>query len=93
MMAGERKPLDFGSLDDFDTPKRSKIEAEVFAPLDTKKAVDQASAFPSRERPDDAQINIKAPAAVLHRFRSMAKKERYTLGAFLEILMEAYDEK
>lgn len=92
-MTGGRKPLDFGSLDDFDNPKPSRIETEVFAPVDEKKAVDRVSAFPSRERSDDAQINIRAPSDVLHRFRAMAKKERYTLGAFLEILMDSYDGK
>ena len=92
-MTSSRKPLNFGSLDDFDPPKSGGIEKEVFAPIDEKKAVDRVSAFPSRERPDDRQINIKAPEEVLRRFRAMAKAERYTLGAFLEILMDAYDGK
>jgi len=30
---------------------------------------------------------------VLKRFREMAKSERYKLGAFLEILMNAYDQR
>ncbi len=92
-MTSSRKPLDFGSLDDFDTPKSGGIEKEVFAPIDEKKAVDRVSAFPSRERLDDDQINIKGPTEVLHRFRAMAKAERYKHSTFLEILMDAYDGK
>ncbi|WP_066819095.1 hypothetical protein [Frigidibacter mobilis] len=92
-MTSSRKPLDFGSLDDFDTPKSGGIEKEVFAPIAEKKAVDRVSAFPSRERLDDSQLNIKAPEEVARRFRAMAKAERYTHGAFLEILMDAYDGK
>lgn len=85
-MPGERKALDFNGLDDFEPRKRDKI-----APIEERKAIDKISTFPSRERSDEGQINIRAPSDVLQRFRQMAKKERYTLGAFLEILMKSYD--
>jgi hypothetical protein len=85
-MAGERKTLDFEGLDDF--APRSPVATP---PQAERKAVDQVAAFPSRERPDEAQMNIKAPAAILERFRRMAKKERYKHGEFLEILMDAYE--
>jgi hypothetical protein len=84
-MAGERKTLDFEGLDDF-APR-----APAAAPQAERKAVDQVATFPSRERPDEAQMNIKGSAAILERFRRMAKKERYKHGEFLEILMDAYE--
>lgn len=97
-MNSTRKPLDFGSLDDFkprpkhaqtpDRPQPRTVEQTV-----VKKAVDRVAAFPSREASDDSQMNIKAPAATLDRFRAMAKVERYKHGEFLEILMNAYEQK
>jgi hypothetical protein len=87
-MTGQRHSLDFGELDEF-TPRPKPA-----APAETeRKAVDQAAAFPSRERADDAQMNIKAPAATLARFRRLAKSERYRHGEFLEILMDAYESR
>ncbi len=85
-MTGERKGLSFDNLDDFQP--RPKPAA---APAATKKAVDKTAAFPSREQPDDAQINIKATTATLDRFRALAKAERYRHGEFLDILMDAYE--
>jgi len=86
-MSGERKNLDFGNLDEFEPRQKT-------APLPVeRKAVDQVTAFPSRERDDEAQMNIRAPEAVLNRFREMAKSERYKHGAFLEILMNAYEQR
>lgn len=88
-MTNTRKPLDFGSLDDFETrPKPQSTPRPA-----TQKAVDRLAAFPSREAADDAQMNIKASAATLDRFRTMAKAERYKHGEFLEILMDAYERR
>ena len=87
MTSGERKILDFGDLDEFEPRQKT-----ASLPLE-RKAVDHAAAFPSRERDDEGQMNIRAPEAVLKRFREMAKSERYKLGAFLEILMNAYDQR
>jgi CHAD domain-containing protein len=87
MISGERKTLDFGSLDEFEPRQKTTP-----LPLE-RKAVDQATAFPSREREDEAQMNIRASGAVLNRFRQMAKGERYKLGAFLEILMNHYEQR
>ena len=86
MMTGERKGLSFDNLDDFQP--RPKPTA---APAATKKAVDKTASFPSREQPDDAQINIKAATVTLDRFRALAKAERYRHGEFLDILMDAYE--
>lgn len=102
MSGNTRKPLDFGSLDDFETrpkpvqrqatgatrPQMRALEQET-----AKRAVDRVATFPSREAADDSQMNIKAPTAVLDRFRAMAKAERYRHGEFLEILMNAYEQK
>jgi hypothetical protein len=85
-MTGERKALDFEGLDDF-TPRRPAAAP----PQAERKAVDLLASFPSRERSDEAQMNIKGPAALLERFRCMAKKERYKHSDFLEILMDAYE--
>ena len=88
MTNGQRRPLDFGELDEFTPRQKAAMPAAV-----ERKAVDQVAAFPSRERADDSQMNIKAPVATLTRFRKLAKGERYTLGEFLGILMDAYEEK
>jgi len=88
-MTGERKGLNFDnldSLDDFQPRPKPAV-----APAATKKAVDKTASFPSREQPDDAQINIKAPSGTLDRFRALAKAERYRHGEFLDILMDAYE--
>jgi len=86
-MSNERKTLDFGDLDEFEprAPAAAPNRAE-------QKAIDKTSSFPSRERSDDDQINIKTSAAILDRFRRMAKAERYKHGEFLEVLMNAYEE-
>lgn len=91
-MTTERKPLDFGNLDEFE-PRPAKPEKARATPAAEKKAVDQVAAFPSRESSDEGQMNIRAPEPVLERFRAMAKADRYKLGAFLEILMNAYEQK
>lgn len=89
-MTTERKPLDFGDLDDF----QPRAKDEKSKPKDAeRKAIDQVAAFPSRERDDDGQMNIKGSEAILRRFRDMAKAERYKHGEFLEILMNAYEQK
>jgi hypothetical protein len=87
-MTGERRSLDFNDLDEF-TPRQPAATPPA---AEQRKAVDQAAAFPSRERSDEAQMNIKASAATLARFRQMAKQERYKYGEFLQILMDAYEQ-
>lgn len=88
-MTGERRTLDFGDLDEFTPrPKPEPLTQDI-----ERKAIDRTSAFPSRERAEDTQINIKASADVLDRFRLLAKAERYRHGDFLEILMNAYTER
>lgn len=47
--------------------------------------------FPSREPVDEAQLNIKLSHAEAARFRQLAKADRYTLGAFLTLLMDGYE--
>lgn len=93
-MTSERKPIDFGNLGDLDEfePKPTKPEKGRASPAAAKKAIDQVAAFPSRETSDEGQMNVRAPEAVLSRFRAMAKADRYTLGAFLEILMDQYEQ-
>lgn len=84
-MTGDRKSLDFDALDEFQPrPKPTAPRSGE------RKAIDKAADFPSREQPDDAQINIKASAATLERFRQLAKAERYRHGEFLDLLMDAY---
>jgi hypothetical protein len=56
-----------------------------------RRVVDRASAFPSREADAEGQLNIRAPNDMLTRFKAAAKKERYTYGAFLEILLDRYE--
>ena len=87
-MNTERKSLNLGELEEFSP--RTKVPLH---PKSSSKAVDNAAAFPSRERLDDAQINIKAPNAIIRHFRQLARKERYRHGEFLEVLMSAYENK
>jgi hypothetical protein len=91
-MVHSRQALDFDDLDDFDDfqPKQQVPEKPA---EQMQKAIDKLSAFPSREQADDSQMNIKASQDILDRFRAMAKAERYRHGEFLEILMNAYEEK
>lgn len=85
-MDGERKSLNFEELEGFSPrPKPS------FPQGGHTKDIDNVSVFPSRERMDEAQMNIKASNAVVNRFRHLARKERYRHGEFLEILMNAYE--
>ncbi len=84
-MSTERKTLDFSELDEF-KPRQAKTALNTVE----CKEIDRAVTFPSREQSDESQINIKASIAIIKRFKSMAKPERYRHGDFLEILMNTY---
>lgn len=92
-MESSRQPLDFGDLNDFDVSPAVPRAPTTSAPKPVKKAIDKVATFPSREASDDSQMNIKAPADILERFRAMAKKERYKHGEFLQVLMDAYGKR
>ncbi len=47
--------------------------------------------WPSREPMRDGQISIKAPVAVIARFRRLCKDDRRTYADMLDILMKAYE--
>lgn len=89
MTDSARRALDFGSLDDFQ-PSRPIARPEASVD-EQRRVVDRASAFPSREADAEGQLNIRAPNDMLTRFKAAAKKERYTYGAFLEILLDRYE--
>lgn len=82
----DRKALNFDDLDDFEP--RSPVARQTI-----RKSIDRTTGFPSREPNEDGQINIKAPVALLERFKAMAKAERYKHGEFLEILMDFYEKR
>ena len=63
--------LDDLGLDDF-KPRKASAQKKP-----AKKDVAEVTSFPSREAPDDDQLNIKGPKAVLNRFRALRKSERY----------------
>lgn len=86
-MSQERQSLDLSDLDEFQPRRPSPTPTRA-----DQKAVDRTSQFPSREAAPDDQINIKAPTAILERFKGMAKAERYKYGEFLERLMDAYQD-
>ncbi|WP_273758930.1 hypothetical protein [Bartonella sp. AU55XJBT] len=86
-MSTERKPLNFSDLEDF-KPRQAK---STFSTVE-RKEIDRAVTFPSREQSDESQINIKTSITIINRFKSMAKRERYRHGDFLEILMNAYEQ-
>ena len=87
MIEQKRQGLDLDALglDDFQ-PRKSSEPAKP-----AQKAVSVATSFPSREAPDDDQLNIKGPKAVLDRFRALRKSERYKYADLLEFLMDAYE--
>lgn len=89
MTDSARKALDFGGLDDF--KPTGSIERPDVATDEQRRVVDRASAFPSREADAEGQLNIRASGEILTRFKAAAKKERYTYGAFLEILLDSYE--
>ncbi|MBV1711584.1 MAG: hypothetical protein KUA37_06205 [Desulfomicrobium sp.] len=79
--------LDALGLDDFE-PRKPSAPAKP-----AQKTVAVATSFPSREAPDDDQLNIKGPKAVLDRFRALRKSERYKYADLLEFMMDAYEAK
>lgn len=89
MTDSARKALDFGGLDDFQPT--GPIERPDVTADEQRRVVDRASAFPSREADAEGQLNIRASREMLTRFKAAAKKERYTYGAFLEILLDNYE--
>ncbi|NLS27465.1 hypothetical protein S2M10_24610 [Sphingomonas sp. S2M10] len=91
MTDSARKALDFGGLDDFQ-PTRPAERPQATAE-EQRRVVDRASTFPSREPEAEGQLNIRAPNDMLTRFKAAAKKDRYTYGAFLEILLNSYEER
>ncbi|MEO4045350.1 hypothetical protein AAFN47_27475 [Hoeflea sp. CAU 1731] len=92
MSAGERQslPMDtLSGLDDFKPRPAQRMPA--ISQEREKRAIDEASQFPSRQAPDDDQLNIKGPKAVLDRFRGLKKTERYKYADLLEMMMDAYE--
>ena len=87
-MGGDRQTLnmDLGDLDDF----KPKVTRQ---PLDTKRAVDTLSGFPSRDVSGEGQLNIKGNRAVLDRFKRLCKDDRRNYVDMLEILMDHFDTK
>jgi hypothetical protein len=90
-MSADRSVLPIPDLDDFEP--RTKGEGDGRSPQAVKKAVDKASTFPSREPSRDMQLNITGPSDVIDRFKAMAKDDRRSYYAMLEILMDSFDGK
>ena len=89
MTAQKRQGLDLAGLELDDFAPRASAAPQ----LPNKKAVEEVSSYPSRQAPDDDQLNIKGPKAVLNRFRALKKSERYKYADLLELMMDAYEEK
>ncbi|MEM6888170.1 MAG: hypothetical protein AAF636_08530 [Pseudomonadota bacterium] len=90
-MSEDRSTLTMPDLDDF--APRPKKPAGAQSAKAVKKAVDKSATFPSREPPRDVQINIAGPAEIIERFKTMAKDDRRSYYAMLEILMDSFEEK
>lgn len=88
MMEQKRQGLDLDSLDVSAFQPRKPAATSIHP---TKETVSQATTFPSREAPDDDQLNIKGPKAVLDRFRGLRKSERYKYADLLVLMMDAYE--
>ena len=101
-----RQELDLGKLDQFtprpttgdastgqgtDQPLKFRLQRFPEDPAPAGATAGLESGFPSREPSDEAQLNIKLPRAEAARFRRLAKANRYTLGAFLTLLMDGYE--
>ena len=92
-----RQELDLGRLSRFST--RPRKAGDAGAPSgrkpksgpERKSDIDEHVGFPSREPVDEAQLNIRLPRAEAARFRRLARADRYTLGAFLTLLMDGYE--
>ena len=89
--AGDRRALampvtKIDDLDDF-----ASRTATYSASPATRKAVDQMSAFPSRETLSDGQLNLKGPRHILERFKGMCKADRRPYYDMLEILMNEFE--
>lgn len=91
-MNADRSTLAMPDLDDFDDFKpRPKGQGGERSPKAVKKAVDSASSFPSREAAKDLQLNISGPSSVIERFKTLAKDDRRSYYAMLEILMDNFE--
>lgn len=90
-MEQKRQGLELDTLDLGDFAPRAAVDPTTQRPK--QKAVEQVASFPSREAPDDDQLNIKGPKAVLDRFRALKKAERYKYADLLEFMMDAYESR
>lgn len=91
---GDRQTLampSFESDDDLDdfAPRKSTNGPAV----ETRRVIDQNSAFPSREASPDAQLNLKGPRNILERFKTMCKEDRRAYYDMLNILMDHYEKR
>lgn len=90
--AGDRQALSIPALDSDDdladfAPRHS---AQPSAP-ETRRAIDETSAFPSREASSDGQLNLKGPRHILERFKAMCKADRRPYYDMLEVLMDSFE--
>lgn len=90
-MSSERTTLDIPDLDDF--APRPKERSDAGKTEAVRKAVDKASSFPSREASEMTQLHIHAPREIAERFKAMAKDDRRSYYAMLEILMDNFEGK
>ena len=86
-MTGKRQPLP--GIDDFQPRGRSEAASEPAGA--TRKVIDEASQFPSREVADEDQINIRGSRSTIDRFRRLCKTERYKYVEMLSILLDTYE--
>lgn len=83
----------FDDMDDFAPRQQSRAATPRAGAVETRKAVDAVSRFPSREASPDGQLNLKGPQHVLDRFKAMCKADRRAYYDMLEILMDRSDGK
>lgn len=92
--AGDRQALSMPPLNPGDDLDDFAPRGSVKAPAtETRRAIDHASAFPSREASPDAQLNLKGPRHILERFKAMCKADRRAYYDMLEILMDEYERR
>ena len=74
-------------------PRQTIAGLEASPP--SREELDKVSGFSSRQAspaaPPEQQLNLRLPADQARRFRALAREERYKLGAFLCVLMDAYE--
>jgi hypothetical protein len=96
----ERKDRSLGNLDDiggFQPRERRAVNTPRKEPEGVTWPSREAQPVQPQSEPDaskepEAQLGMRGPKRVIDRFKKMAKDDRYSQWAFLEVLMDRFEE-